>query len=294
MKKPLIMLASVATLLLTSCQQGRNQFEDHFKEYTFKGPVEETNEIYYIENKCDEKINEISSVEIVQERYTHHGYYESSVSMKTAIKIKEDTTKPNNVILEEVTVTNSDEYSSGVAYKRSVKKEKNTWVDNNCVYEVITTTIDGKKSKEKKSTNIRSTSSSGTYTTYDILYANRSSYLKESYGQITGQYFIDKDDKYAAISSSKNKTITAVAYGNETKEYIVSTKNQKMFSISKDYYLTSSYIYNETSSNRDGDNGEWFNSEKLLRREYTSYSFKYEKREKASISSLNDLYKKSK
>lgn len=287
------MLAGVATLLLTSCQQGRNQFEDHFKEYTFKGPIEETNEINYIETKCDKNIEEITSVEIVQEGYIHQGYYESSVSAKTTIKIKEDTTKPNNVILEEVTITNSDVYSSGIAYKRSVKKEKNTWVNNDYVYEVITTTIDGKKSKEKKSTNISSISSPGLHSSYDVLYENRNSYLKESYGKISGQYFIGKDGKYAAISSSKDKTITAVAYGNETKEYIVSTKNQKMFSINKDYYLTSSYTYNEISSNRDGNDGEWFNSEKLLKRGYTSYSFKYEKREKASISALNDLYKKS-
>lgn len=280
MKKELPLLAVIATLLMTSCQNGRNQFKDHFKEYSFKGPISDKDQTPITDGYQKTKLK-VSSFEILEEEYNHNGYTETSVVRKAKIVIKEDTNKPGNLITEQTITTESDISDNGISYKTSVKQEIKEWYNVYAVYTMTTTTQDGKRTKDTNKVN----------TTYGATeYKDR--YISKYFVDLWGDYYYKNDGTYAVINSEKDRRVSASQWGTETKEYVVSTKRQAVSSINKKYELTNYYSYFERRTNQDYETSEWFNSERLVKRSYKSTSYKYEAREKASIASLDAAWKK--
>lgn len=280
MKKTLPLLAVAASLLVTGCQGGRNKFEDHFKEYSFKAMVADKDK-EPIQEGYKKAMPKVSSIEIIEEEYSKHGYTESSKRSKTTIKIKEDASKAGSLIAETSKTTEIDNYDNGISYKSSEKDEIKEWYDSGRVYKAILSTIDGKKDKQYVST-----------TTSLIAAYYRDTYIKNYFSNVVGNYFYKDDGSYAIITSEKSKRVTAQEWGKETKEYTSTYKAQGVFSVNKNYQITSYYGYTETKANWDSATGEWFDSERLVTRHYYSVKYKYETREKASISALNASWNK--
>ena len=80
MKKSFILLALTSTLLVTGCQQSRDKFDDHFKEYSFKSVIKDTGEQIAIEEGISKNSLTIASIEMVEESYANNSYVETSAT----------------------------------------------------------------------------------------------------------------------------------------------------------------------------------------------------------------------
>lgn len=281
MKKSIALLALSATLLVTGCQQGRNKFEDHFKEYSFKFEVahEDIDAIYDGVNK---NAIYLSSYEKIEQAYSKNSYVESSSVGKTKIDIKEDSSEPDSLIVESTVTSEESRVEYGVSYKNYNGTEATAFHKGSYIYETIESYVNDKSTKKKSSVSIS-----------ESLKNYKKTYLKSLINLSTSgaaNYYVCSDDSYAVVFSNIEKNVSAVQWGDKTKERIISRKNQAAFFISKDYKLTSCYWYSETKANYDSTTGEWFDSEQLSSRSYTSIKYKYEKRESASINSLVAAY----
>lgn len=281
MKKSIALLALSATLLVIGCQQGLDKFEDHFKEYSFK---------YEATRKEEEAIHDgvyknalyLSSCETIEQAYHKSSFIESSGARKTKITIKEDSSYPNSLITEVVESTKENRTEYGISYRDNSESMVTSFHHGSYLYKTIEISENDKTTKSKSATSVS-----------ESFIAYRDSYLKSLVSLSTdgmAKYYVCSDNSYAIVFSYLSKKVSAVQWGDKTKEYIVSQKDQYALFISKDFKLTSSYSYSEAKTNYDSITGEWFDSEQLFKRLYSSTKYNYDKRKNASINSLVSAY----
>ena len=284
MKKSFILLALTSTLLVTGCQQSRDKFDDHFKEYSFKSVIKDTGEQIAIEEGISKNSLTIASIEMVEESYANNSYVETSATRKSKIHIKEDKTSPDNLIVEKVIAEATSTYDNGISYKESSKSEIKAFDRNGKFYAVTAKTENGKTKKTSDSTDIGVSSKE-----------YKETYLKTNYGKVTtygSRYYSCDDGTYAIVYSSIDKSVTAQQWGSETKELVITQRYQVAYFIDKDYKITSYYSYSDTNTNRNPNTGEWYDSEKLFSRSYKLVKYKYGKRDNVSLNALVEYMNK--
>ena len=244
MKKSIALLALSTTLLVTGCQQGRDTFEDHFKEYSFKFEVahEDEDAIY---NGIYKNAAYLSSYERIEQAYSRNGFVESSGVEKTIIDIKEDSSEPDCLIVENTETSEESRAEYGVSYKDYNGSKVTAFHKGSYLYETIETYANDKSTKSKISSVVSESSK-----------AYKESYLKSLINFSTsgaaggsGHYFVCSDDSYAYVASYIIKNVSTVQWGDKTRDRIILRKEQIAFFISKDFKLTSSYSYSETKTN---------------------------------------------
>lgn len=285
MKKILGFLTLACTLFATvgcsGSDKGAIGGTDHFKEYTFVGTAntEQTAKIY---EGLQNALQNVSSMSGRTEEYSKSGSTRTAVKNEVTIKLYEDSTKPDQVMLIRTTSGSNESTSNGIILNTKSKGEYRVW-DGGVGYSfALSKTTNNGISNE----NVTFSEISGTSKAY------KNSVIS-SYFSVpnANTYYINSDGSYTVINSSINKEVTGIQWGDGTKEYIVASKSQTVYSISKDYRLTSYYSYSERSSNRDQETGEWFSSAQIYYRAYTSGEYKYGKRDSSSISTFNALIK---
>lgn len=101
-----------------------------------------------------------------------------------------------------------------------------------------------------------------------------------------------KDGKnYVFVSQNVNKNVQGVAWGDSTKEQVVTNRNQTIIKVSSKYRITSYSSMQERFSNRDEDTGAWYKKEKQVLYSSTIINFKYGSR-KAGTSISSKLVSK--
>lgn len=277
MKKIIGFIVVSFALLSTACGK---EVKNHFKEYTFYGTATQT-QISDIQAGLNQNAIQLSSIKTTNESYSKSGSSEGSQKSESTLKIYNDPQNPSLLMTE---LTSSVDYNaSGNGITMSEKTKTNTKVwdsgngyiftfseitrNNNKDESISCSEIDPSNSEEYKNNRIKN---------YVSLPSANTIYL-------------NKDGSFTVISSSIEKSVSAVQWGNGTKEYITSRKIQEVYSISKDYRLTSYYYYSESKANRDPTTGEWFKKETILSNSYQRKDYKYGSRDSKSISSFTNL-----
>ena len=272
----LVLLGLLMTATGCNGNSGNVKGSNHFKEYEFNGTANQEQREKIIDG-MQKNTSNLCSVEIKTELYSKSGSTKTENISEQSITFSEDSSKPDLLILKKTTSENNQSVSSGITLKQKTKTELTQW-DGGAGYAFLSNkdtinkniTIEpyeiGTSSKQYKDNTIVSNIS-----------------LPSSYST----YYTKSDGSYAVVSSNINKQVTGVQWGSGTKEYIVSSKSQTVYSITKDFKLISYYSYEESSTNRDNSTGEWFDSVITIYRSYQSVNYKYGKRSSDSITALN-------
>ena len=250
---------------------------NHFKEYTFTGTAN-SEQTKKIKEGLQKSLLSISSIITKEESNYKSGSSKSSGKSDSTLNILEDSANADKIIISRATNSSSDATSNGITINSTSKSEYKHW-DAGKGYAFQTTKTTNNGVTEDNASYNELTGSSQEY---------KESVIKSLVSlPESNTYYINSDGSYTIINSSIEKNVTGVQWGNDTKEYIVGSKTQTVYSISKDYKLTKYYRYEERSSNRDQTTGEWFGSARIYYRVYTSKEYKYEKRGSASIATYN-------
>ena len=104
-------------------------------------------------------------------------------------------------------------------------------------------------------------------------------------------FYLDSNGTYKVIVQSIiDESNVPVLWGDETKIVTEKQKIQEVFTINKDNKLSNYYYYEELQTNRDPyEPGNWYNTVKLVRREYKTINYSYNKRQEGYISYYNSL-----
>lgn len=102
----------------------------------------------------------------------------------------------------------------------------------------------------------------------DLVYGEELSILKDldAYKDGSG---------YVFISSSINKNVEGVAWGNTVKEHTTITKTQTIAKVNSNYQLTSIQKVTETLTNRDTQTNAWYDKETQTSYDSSSFQYKY-------------------
>lgn len=287
MKKSFSILFSAVVLALTSCNLAGNNGgspaqagKDYFKEYTFVGTVTQEKKATILE-AVQKNALRLSSIISHQESYQKAGYSTESASSDATMRICEDNSKQNFYVSKTSTHSKRSQSNVGVTITTETYSDSSNWDGGNGYqYYLTNSTTDGESEE--------------TATAYAISEELTNKEFKEN--RLTSALNIptpdtiykNSDGSYTIIDSDINKEIYAYEWGSGTKEYNRTRKYQRVYSISSDYYLTGYYIYEESKANRDPSTGEWFSSETLLARSYQYIQYRYEFKDSASITILNN------
>lgn len=282
MKKVLGALALACVLMTASGCGSKNSGAagtDHFKEYSFTNPVTETQKAK-IKEGLEKSLDSLSSI---TGKYEFNSKYSSATSKQTlegTLKVCEDSSRPNQLIITYSLSGSSNSISDGITLTSKTKSQYKIW-DGGHSYAITstTTTTDGVTKDEYEADEI----TEGSKAYKDEKIKQNVSFPSSS----SLSYYQNSDGSFTAIYSEIDKSVSGVQWGNETKEHIEETKEQRVYKISKDYLLKSYYFYEEHSSNRDPETNEWYGSVQVYSRYYTSIEYKYGKREYVSIDKLN-------
>lgn len=279
MKKSLCFLALLGFLMSTTGCNGNGgsvKGSNHFKEYEFNGTANEEQKEKIIDG-MQKNISTLCSVETKTELYSKSGSNKTENVSEQSITFLEDSSKPDLLILKKATSENNRSVSNGITLKENIKTELTQW-DAGIGFAFLS-------DKDVVAKNITIEPYEITTTSLEYKYSTIRSNVSLPGSNAT--YYTKSDGSYAVVSSNVEKQVTGVQWGNSTKEYIVSSKSQVVYSITKDFKLSSYYSYEEASTNRDPSTGEWFDSTLALYRSYQSIDYKYGKRSGESIASLN-------
>ena len=284
MKKSLISLMLIPTLFIGACKINDNRVgADHFKEYTFSG-VATAKQINEITSGLEKNCVSLSSIHSKHTSYSKSGSQEAKASEERTATVYEDSNKPDNLIMISLIKSKTDQTNGGITIHVDTQQETKSW--------------DGGSGFRFNSSKITSNGQTEENVSAYELGETKSADFKEnsiksliSYSFTGMTCYLNSDGSFTYIASSVTKSVSAVAWGNGTKEYITSSKQQTVYSISKNYFLTNNYFYSETKANRDPVTGEWYKSEQLISNSYSTVDYKYEKRENKTISSLNETIK---
>lgn len=282
MKKVLSFFAlSFLLASLASCDVINNGVggTDYFKEYTFTGTAnnEQSAKIY---EGLQKSALTVSSIITKTESRSKSGSNKTVDKSESTLKFYEDANKPSQIMLTRTSSGSTDSTSNGITLNRKTNAEYKQWDGGSgFAFSFSKTTNNGILEENSNYNEITMTSEA-----YKGNVVRSYVSLPES-----STYYINSDGSYTVINSRISKQVSGVQWGNGTKEYITASKTQTVYSISKDYKLTKYYSYEEQSSNRDQTTGEWFSSEQVYYRYYTSKEYKYGKRESASVATYNAL-----
>ena len=280
MKKIIGVLAVSLIFTTLGCNNpgsSNRKYNDHFKEYTFKGTLNQE-ERTKLEAGLQKSALTVSSVKAKNESYTKNGFTERSQTSEGTLKICEDPSNKNLFVSSTSYTSNSSSKENGITLKQNIKIESKEW-DAGSGYRFVTTETNTNDLKESNTDAFEQSVDSAKY---------KETKIKRSVSLPTSStYYFNNDGTYTVINSQMSKNVSAVQWGNGTKEYVTSSKSQTVYSINKNYQLTSYYTYDESSANRDPSTGEWFDGEQIISSSYTSTEYRYEKKDVLTIDSLN-------
>ena len=272
----LVLLGLLITATGCNGNGGNVKGSNHFKEYEFNGTANEEQKEKIIDG-MQKNISTLCSVETKTELYSKSGSNKTENVSEQSITFLEDSSKPDLLILKKATSESNQSVSNGITLKENIKTELTQW-DAGIGFAFLS-------DKDVIAKNITIEPYEITTTSLEYKYSTIRSNVSLPGSNAT--YYTKSDGSYAVVSSNIEKQVTGVQWGNSTKEYIVSSKSQVVYSITKDFKLSSYYSYEEASTNRDPSTGEWFDSTLTLYRSYQSIDYKYGKRSGESIASLN-------
>lgn len=282
MKKILSIFALVLAFVITGCNNGSgDNHKSYFKEYTFVGTAS-AEQLTKINEGLKNNVTKISSIKSKSESYSKSGSTKISGKSESTVKFLEDSSNPDLFISYSESSSSSDSKSNGETLNRKTKSESKRWDSGKkYVFTIANSTTNGEKQDSDSVYTMDEATKSKTY---------KENAIKGYYGapDTNATYYLNSDGSFTVINSNIQKSVSAVQWGSETKEYITSSKSQTVYAISKDYQLTSYYTYEEQKANRDPQTNEWFSSEQLISMSYSLKEYKYGKRESASVSSLNN------
>ena len=280
MKHRKILLCSFLLFGLTACGNAVEPIANHFKEYSFTARANNTNEIT---NGIAINSERISSVELLQEQYVGLQNKQQKETIKTIVKIFDDSAKPDFFI------ASMDQTSSIVSYADGVKltEKKNVFTEEwqgaaGKIYVATKTTQNGKATETYNATTISSSAK-----------AHKSEQLKSFMPNINignnqnSFWYVNSDGSYTGVYSNVNESVSSVDWGKSGKELKQTVKRQYVYKVNKNFELVEYYVYEEQKSNRDTATGKWYSSQKVLASAYQHGLYKYDKRSSASVESLN-------
>ena len=281
MKKLMKLLLLASIVFVSGCKNSSGPVKNHFKEYTFVG-MASAEQYTAIRDGLTKNALSLRSVTSSSESYRESGSMKITSSSESTSTICEDFSKPDLLIVKSTSSSKNNESGSGINLKSSSKSESTEWDAGNGYRYVVGKTTTNGKTEDSANAYALDASQSKTYKENRI-----NSLASSSIGTSGSNIYVNDDGTFTIISSTIDKRVTAVQWGNEAKEYVTTSKYQAVYSISKDYYLRSYYVYQENKANRDPDTGEWFKSERIISNSYTSRKYVYGKRENKTIESLN-------
>lgn len=284
MKKIIVPVMFVLSLILCSCSNDIKPGASHFKEYTFSN-VADSDTQSKIKQGLTNNATMFSKIKFYHETYSNYGSAKYKYTYDMYGNVYDD---PNNMDLYIVTAggTMIEQSSSNGAniYVKEVVKMYEWDGGDGYSYQIYERNSNGDKSTEKSKNKITMTSKQ--YKDYNI--------SLNGITQLDGVIYKNKDKTYTCVEESDiSKKVVAVQWGSGTKEQVTIYKRQTIYSIDKEYRIKSGYSYSEHVSNRDPDTGEWFDEEKIIESSYFKYTFEYGRREKKSVETLNNLYEKT-
>ena len=282
MKKILGFLALACVLMTAGGCGSKNSGAggtDHFKEYSFTKEVSEDQKAR-INDGLEKSLDSLSSISAKYEYYTKNNSSNSKLLAEGTLKVCEDSSKPQQLIINYTVSSTNYSTSDGITLNSKIKMQKKSW-DGGRGYAVsaTTTTNNGVTTDE--------------YDADEIIVSSKEykdSAIKQNVSFPSSsnlEYYQNSDGSFTAIYSEVDKDVSGVQWGNETREHISENKEQTVYKITKDYRLKSYYTYEEHSSNRDPSTDEWYSSVQVYARYYTSIEYTYGKRESSSIDKLN-------
>lgn len=283
-KKFLVGAFLASLLTLGGCSGiGDGGSPNYFKEYSFE--KEATDEqIEELKDGLKKSLDNLSSYTAKQEDNVNRSLTKSQTTVEGKVKILEDGSKgnENNLIIERTSKAKTSRTEDGVTLKQTEETEYTMWdAGNGYAYNVTKTKRNGDKEAEENVGNPQTV-------------ANSKNFKEQYIGYLVpvnqnGDVYVNSDGSYTVVvESNVSKSVTAVQWGKDTKELHQQMKEQVVYTISKDFKLTSGYSYSESKTNRDPETGEWYSSDKVVSYSYTSYKFEYGKRESASVKTLNN------
>ena len=282
MKKVLGFLALACVLMTAGGCGSKNSGAggtDHFKEYSFTKEVSEEQKAK-ISDGLEKSLDSLSSISAKYEYYTKNNSSNSKLTAEGTLKVCEDSSKPQQLIINYTVSSTNYSTSDGITLNNKIKMQKKSW-DGGRGYAVsaTTTTNNGVTTDEYDADEIIVSSKE---------YKNSAIKQNVSFPSSSDlEYYQNSDGSFTAIYSEVDKDVSGVQWGNETREHISESKEQTVYKITKDYRLKSYYTYEERSSNRDPSTDEWYSSVQVYARSYVSIEYKYGKRESSSIEKLN-------
>lgn len=278
MKKSIVYLSLLAIVMpLMACNGSTGK--DHFKEYEFVNSANSEQSLL-IQEGLKKNALEISSITSKVEAFAKRGFSEASQEYETTEKYYDDPSNPNLYICESTASGYVSSEAEGIKLKQNGTVEYTEWDKGNGYrFTVTKNKVNGKSESDEDAITQAN----------DPLEYKTSRLLNAVSLPSSSTFYINKDGTYTVISSSIDKSVSAVEWGNGTKEHITSSKRQVVYKISKDYRLTHYYYYEEQQTNRDPDTGEWYKSTKVISRSYESKEYKYGQRATKSISSYDSL-----
>lgn len=284
MKKSLAILSTLAFLLLCGCSSDKNsqsksvEEKGYFKEYTFSDELSKET-IASIQQELARSALSVSSVTLTTETYQNSGFKTSKSSSEVKTTLYDDPSKLDNYIAVSDSTASSDNTSDGITVKRNVTAKSTSWDASNGYILTMTSSTSNGASSSNNSAYLFSTTSS----------AYKTSRIKAYTALPTGLTFYDNPDgNYTYLKSSISKSVTAVEWGSQTKEYVVFSRTQQVYNISKKTMrLTDYYSYTENQTNRDPSTGEWYDKVQISSYSYTTGKLEYGSRSQKSIAELN-------
>ena len=277
MKKIVGLIIVSFALLSTACDKG---IKNHFKEYTFYGITTQAQGNEIANGLAENALNLVSKT-TTAESYAKSDLVEEKQSSKTTVKLYDDPQNPN-LFMVQTSGSNKRDYSSqGITVSYESKAEAREWDAGNGYVFSFSETTTNKNKEENISATENDPSNSENYKNTRI----------KQYVSIpsSSTFYLNKDGSYTVIYSSVEKTVSAVEWGGGTKEYHVERKEQQVYSISKDYRLTTFSYYTEYKTNRDPNTGAWYKKEQKVSSSYQQIDYKYGDREKKDVASFNNL-----
>ena len=282
MKKSFLGVAFVMALLLVGCNKEGNaaKANNYFKEYTFNESVT-AKQVSEVQEKLLENVLNIASITIKGETYRKDNLVETTINTKATQKILEDSSKKDLLILEGSGETETKRVADGITFEEKVKEKATEWdAGNGYRFTVEEATKNGKTEKEHNAYALAEDADHKAYKENRIKgLMNMASFNYDCY--------LDAKGNYVFIYSDVEREVSGVQWGTSVKEYVEAARTQSVYTVDKNYQLTSYYVYHESVTNRDQQTGEWYDKEQIVSYTYAEASFDYGNREAAKIATLN-------
>ena len=262
--KKLLIIGAATLLVLTGCNKSSGGSFD--EKLSYEEEMSEVEKLTLIGN-IKKEFSNLTKLEINSSLEENADHYESHIAAKGSITLYSD-----NYICSEGTTTN-EETNDGLTVKKTIKITSETADHSSGKALVSYRVMDGEVTY-----NVQKYTDETKNATLELLYtSNYSGYLNT----LTNHAAYKGKSGYAFISTNYNKQVTAVEWGDGTKERVTIAKNQFVCKVDKNYRITSYYTYEEEITNRDPNSGEWYKKETTVFQSNQSIKFAYGNRASA-------------